>query len=73
MGEVENRGVEKGVGSMKKYLENERYHYDQGEERNPMGQVYNKGVGGTTILFFLTPMELYSDLNNTAMVKWPNS
>jgi hypothetical protein len=39
MGEVENRGVGKGVGSTgkKKRLENERYHCDQGEERNPMG------------------------------------
>jgi hypothetical protein len=38
MVEVENRGTKKGVDSTgKKTLENERYNYNQGEERSPMG------------------------------------
>jgi len=32
------KSVGKGIWSMKKKrLKNDRYHYDQGEERNPMG------------------------------------
>jgi len=50
MGYVANKGFGKGVGSTKKKVKNDRYHGDQGKERNPMGYVSNKGVGRTTIL-----------------------
>jgi hypothetical protein len=41
----------KGVGSTEKKVENDRYHYDQGEEKNPMGWVSNNGAGKTQTLF----------------------
>jgi hypothetical protein len=75
MEHVSNKGVRKGVCPWKKKkLKNERYHIDRDEERNPMGEVSNKGSNKTTILFFfLTHVELYSILNNTRVTKCSNS
>jgi hypothetical protein len=61
--------VKGGWVHRKKRLRSDRYHDDQSEERNPMGYVTNKDVGGTTVLFFFTPVELYYGLKNTAVIK----
>jgi hypothetical protein len=37
MGKVENRASGRGLGKLKKMIENERYCCNQGEERNPIG------------------------------------
>jgi hypothetical protein len=48
------RGAKKRVRSTEeKWQKNDRYHGDQGKERNPMGYVSNKGAGGTTIFLLL--------------------
>jgi hypothetical protein len=61
-GKEPNKGVTDGSGPKNIVLKNERYHENQGEERNPVG--YN---------FLFTPAELYSGLNNIAVMKFPNS
>jgi hypothetical protein len=61
-GKEPNKGVRDGSGPKNIVLKNERYHENRGEERNPVG--YN---------FFFTPAELYSGLNNIAVMKFPNS
>jgi hypothetical protein len=53
MGEVPKEGVGKGGWVHEKNrLKSDRYHCNQDRERNPMVEVPNKGVNGTTILFF---------------------
>jgi hypothetical protein len=50
-----------GGSIRKKRIMSGRYHDNQGEERNPMGYVPNKGVGGTTILsLFFKFMQSYT-------------
>ena len=61
-GKEPNKGVTDGSGPKNIVLKNERYDGNRGEERNPVG--YN---------FFFTPAELYSVLNNIAVMKFPNS
>jgi hypothetical protein len=54
-----DEGSEKGRVGSKKLLKNDRYECDKGEERNPME--------------FFTTTELYSDMKNIAVMKFPNA
>jgi hypothetical protein len=74
---VGNKGAKKGMGPWgRKMVKNDRYHNDQGERENPMRYESNKGAGRTHNFFFFflifTTVELYSDLNNTIVLKCPN-
>jgi hypothetical protein len=68
------RVLGKGVGSMKKIVlkmigtmvikEKRGIQWDRSQIRVSVGPLY---------FFFFTPVELYSDLNNTAVTKCPDS
>jgi hypothetical protein len=51
------------------------YECDKSEEMNPMEYVSNNGEKNSRLFFFFffIPMELYSSLKNTPVMKCPNS